>query len=143
MYVQDANQGLQITVAGDRRITKAGSFLRKNKLDELPQLIDVFLGQMSLVGPRPEVPFYIQYYPLEVVTIIQSVKPGITDWASIKFHQENELLVDSTNPHQTYLDEILPTKIRYYVDYVHNQSFLGDMGILFCTLAIMVRMRRT
>jgi lipopolysaccharide/colanic/teichoic acid biosynthesis glycosyltransferase len=131
--------GLPITVGTDLRITRVGAFLRKTKLDELAQLIDVFRGVMSLVGPRPEVPLYVAYYPADARNIILSVKPGITDWASIKFKNENEILGKSEDPHLSYINNILPVKIGFYKEYVSKRSFLGDIRIIFATIAALIR----
>lgn len=133
--VTDAERlGLQITVGADARVTRVGHWLRKYKLDELPQLIDVWLGRMSLVGPRPEVPHYVAYYPEDVRALVQSVRPGITDLASIEFKDENEILGKSVNPDQTYITEILPIKLFYYVNYVKNRSFIVDVYIIYRTI---------
>ena len=131
--------GLPITVGTDLRITRVGAFLRKTKLDELAQLIDVFRGVMSLVGPRPEVPLYVAYYPADARNMILSVKPGITDWASIKFKNENEILGKSEDPHLSYINNILPVKIGFYKEYVSKRSFLGDIRIIFATIAALIR----
>jgi lipopolysaccharide/colanic/teichoic acid biosynthesis glycosyltransferase len=134
--VQDApSVGLPITVGSDSRITRTGAFLRKYKLDELPQLLDVFAGNMSLVGPRPEVPKYVSLYPADVRSIVLSVRPGITDWASIEFRNESELLSRAANPQEAYEREVLPVKLAYYVDYVRNRSFCGDLRIIAATIA--------
>lgn len=127
------DKGLQLTTSDDKRITRSGRFLRKTKLDELPQLINVFIGEMSLVGPRPEVPKYVRYYPEEVRKIVLSVPPGITDRASLEFKNENEILNLSKNPEKTYIDEILPVKLKYYVGYVENRTLLGDIKIIIDT----------
>jgi lipopolysaccharide/colanic/teichoic acid biosynthesis glycosyltransferase len=138
--VTDAERhGLQITVGADTRVTRVGALLRKTKLDELAQLLDVFSGTMSLVGPRPEVPRYVAHYPVDARELIQSVKPGITDWASIKFKDENEILGKSKDPHSTYINEVLPIKIGFYTEYVHTRSFFGDLQIIFATLAALIR----
>ena len=138
--VTDAElRGLQITVGTDARVTCVGGVLRKYKLDELAQLIDVFLGRMSLVGPRPEVPRYVAYYPAETRAIVLSVHPGITDWASIEFKDESEILGKAKDPHQAYVEEVLPIKIRYYIEYVRHRSFWGDLQIIFATLRALVR----
>lgn len=131
--------GNQITVHEDERITKSGAFLRKYKLDELPQLIDVLRGEMSLVGPRPEVPRYVYYYSKENRELIHSVKPGITDNASIEYRDENKLLGKSSNPEETYIKEILPRKIEFYKRYVENRSFAGDLAIIFKTIFLIVK----
>lgn len=134
MYVRNAQQDLQITLQLDSRITRVGRFLRKTKMDELPQLIDVLSGRMSLVGPRPEVPRYVEYYPPEERDIIQLHLPGITDLASIKFRNESDLLNNSENPEATYINQILPIKIKYYVDYAKNRSFYLDIKIIALTM---------
>lgn len=127
-------KGLQITVGPDQRITHIGALLRKYKLDELAQLIDVLVGDMSLVGPRPEVPKYIACYPEAVRAEVLSVRPGITDWASIHFKDENDIIGRSSDPERTYMEEILPIKQRYYVEYVRGRSFLGDLRIIIATV---------
>jgi lipopolysaccharide/colanic/teichoic acid biosynthesis glycosyltransferase len=128
----------QLTVGADKRITRVGFFLRRSKLDELAQLIDVVLGDMSLVGPRPEVPKYVAYYPLEVRDIVLSVKPGITDHASIAFKDENAILGLSKNPEKTYIEEIIPIKLNFYVNYVKSNTLLGDLLIIFATLKAII-----
>lgn len=127
-------QGLKITVGRDPRITRIGYLLRKTKLDELPQLIDVLLGDMSLVGPRPEVPEYIQFYPPEVRKKVFSVRPGITDEASIVMIDENDILSKSSNPEQTYIQEILPLKLSYAVKYVDSHNLLLDISLIVKTV---------
>lgn len=139
MAVDSEARGPQITIGKDRRVTRAGHLLRKMKLDELPQLIDVLSGQMSIVGPRPEVPRYIALYPEEVRAKVLSVRPGITDWASIRFKDENDILARSSSPEDAYVREVLPIKQRYYVEYVDNRSFLGDLGIIFATLGAILK----
>jgi len=139
MVTDAERRGLQITVGADARVTKVGAVLRKYKLDELAQLIDVFFGDMSLVGPRPEVPLYVACYPVEAREIVLSVKPGITDRASIEYKDENEILGKAANPHKAYVDEVLPIKIRYYIYYVKNRSFWGDIRIIFATLFAIIR----
>lgn len=139
MVTDAERKGLQITVGADARITRTGSALRKYKLDELAQLIDVFIGDMSLVGPRPEVPKYVDHYPPEFRNIILSVKPGITDWASIQYKDENEILGRASDPHKAYIEEVLPVKIGYYLDYVKNRSLIGDIRIIFATLRALAR----
>lgn len=129
----------QLTVGEDARITRTGRFLRKYKLDELPQLINVVLGSMSLVGPRPEVPRYVACYPPRVRDLVLSVKPGITDWASILFKDENTILGQAADPEQAYIETILPTKLEYYVRYVRERSFWVDLRILLRTLGAIAR----
>lgn len=123
-----------LTIGADDRITYAGRFLRKFKFDELPQLIDVFIGKMSLVGPRPEIEEFINIYPVQIRNKILFIKPGITDPASIMMMNENEILGKYKNPRQAYIRHILPIKQKYHLDYVHNYSTLGDIKIIFSTL---------
>ena len=115
------------------RITRTGRILRKAKIDELPQLINVLKGDMSLVGPRPEVEKWIAAYP-ERWKLVLTVKPGITDNSSVVFRNEEYHLAESDNPEKTYKDVILPKKLDLYTDYVLNNSFYGDLKILFKTL---------
>jgi lipopolysaccharide/colanic/teichoic acid biosynthesis glycosyltransferase len=139
MVTDAERRGLQITVGADARVTRVGQWLRKYKLDELPQLLDVWLGHMSLVGPRPEVPRYVACYPVDVRDVVLSVRPGITDRASIEFKDENEILGRAHDPHVAYVQEVLPIKLRYYQDYVANRSFWSDLGIILSTLKALVR----
>ncbi len=131
--------GKQITVGRDARITAVGNFLRKYKLDELPQLFNVLLGDMSLVGPRPEVPRYIEEYSEEDRNIVLSVKPGITDNASIEFRAESEILGKAKNPEREYIDVVLPIKIGYYKDYVRRHNVAMDFVIIMKTIAAICR----
>jgi lipopolysaccharide/colanic/teichoic acid biosynthesis glycosyltransferase len=135
MVTNAESMGPQITIGLDPRITVVGVFLRKTKLDELPQLIDVVVGNMSLVGPRPEVPQYVKTYLPEIKNIVLSVRPGITDWASIKMIDENLILAKSANPHLAYINDILPHKLTYAVAYVKTRSFWQDIIIIFATIA--------
>ena len=135
----DTEANGQITVGNDRRITHAGAVLRRYKIDELPQLINVLLGEMSLVGPRPEVPRYVACYPKEVRDIVLSVPPGITDWASIEYKEESKILGMAPDSERTYIDVVLPAKLEYYVRYVRERSFLTDLRIIFSTLLAIVR----
>jgi lipopolysaccharide/colanic/teichoic acid biosynthesis glycosyltransferase len=129
----------QLTIEHDRRITRVGKFLRRHKLDEFPQLFNVLQGSMSLVGPRPEVPRYVACYPADVRAIVLSVPPGITDWASICYKEENAILGRTTNPEQAYLDTILPAKLKYNVRYVQERNFWTDLRIIFTTLRALMR----
>lgn len=123
-----------ITVGGrDPRVTSFGYFLRKYKLDELPQLINVFLGDMSLVGPRPEVKKYVDLYSEEQRRVL-SIRPGITDWASIYYRDENTILGQSSNPERDYIDIVMPDKLRYNLIYIENYGFLEYLKIIFSTL---------
>lgn len=124
----------QITIGADPRITSIGHFLRKFKLDELPQLIDVFIGKMSFVGPRPEVPLYVEHYPEEVRRKVLSVRPGITDRSSLLFIDEAKLLAGVSDPEDYYVREILPMKLRYHESYVEERSLWLDIKIIFATL---------
>lgn len=126
--------GLKITVGFDPRVTRIGNFLRKYKLDELPQLWDILIGKMSFVGPRPEVPEYVCYYPLTIKEKIFSVKPGITDYASIIMIDENIKLLSVSNPRQYYIDEILPCKLNYAIKYIDNMNLLLDIKLILMTI---------
>ena len=126
--------GPQLTLAGDERITKVGAFLRRTKLDELAQLIDVLRGTMSMVGPRPEVPRYVAHYPESTRERVLSVRPGITDFASIHYRDENDLLAAAADPEREYLDVILPSKLRYALDYVQHADVGDDLRVLGLTL---------
>jgi lipopolysaccharide/colanic/teichoic acid biosynthesis glycosyltransferase len=127
-----------ITVGGhDPRITRSGYFIRKYKLDELPQLINVFIGDMSFVGPRPEVRHYVNYWTPEQMQVL-GVRPGITDPASIKFRNENELLGKAQNPEEYYITVIMQDKIRLYLEYVNNVGFWYDIKLIFKTIKVIV-----
>ena len=128
-----------LTVGRDPRITRAGHFLRKYKLDELPQLFNVVQGTMSLVGPRPEVPRYVACYPPRERELVLSVKPGVTDWASILYKDENAILGQALDPERAYIETILPTKLEYYVRYVRERTFWVDLRIIFQTLRAIAR----
>ena len=123
----------QITVGKDDRITKIGSFLRKYKLDEIPQLINVLLGDMSLVGPRPEVPKYVALYTKEQKEILK-VRAGITDYASIEFSDENDLLASEEDPEKAYIEKIMPKKIELNKKYLSEISILTDIKIILLTI---------
>ena len=133
MVTDAEKRGMQLTVGKDNRITRSGGFLRHYKLDELPQLIDVLVGNMSLVGPRPEVPKYVACYPDNIRDLVLSVKPGITDLASIEFREENKILGLSTNPEKTYINEILPIKLKYYIQYTQKNNIFLDLLIILRT----------
>lgn len=138
--VSDADRhGLQITVGIDKRVTRVGQWMRKYKLDELPQLIDVWQGEMSLVGPRPEVPQYVACYPKDIRAEVLSVRPGITDWASIEYRDENEILGRAQDPHYAYVHEVLPVKLKYYIEYVRTHTLWGDVRIIFATVKALIR----
>lgn len=132
MRIGADRQGL-ITVGGhDTRITRSGYFIRKYKLDEFPQLINVFIGDMSLVGPRPEVRKYVDLYTQEQMHVLD-VRPGITDLASIRYRNENELLAQAADPDRYYIETIMPDKLRINLEYVANHSFWSDIVFIFKT----------
>lgn len=133
-----SDRGSLVTIGGrDPRITKSGYYIRKYKLDEFPQLINVLIGDMSLVGPRPEVRHYVDYWTPEQMRVLD-VRPGITDPASIKFRNENELMAQACDPEQYYINVIMQEKLRLYLEYVDNQSFLYDLRLIFATLRVVI-----
>lgn len=134
----DAGEGPQLTVGEDRRVTRVGAALRRYKLDELPQLIDVVRGDMSLVGPRPEVPRYVARYSPRDRDIVLSVRPGITDFASIRYRDESEVLARYPDPEAAYVHRILPRKLRYYRFYVRRRSNWLDLRLIAMTLCALV-----
>jgi len=131
--------GPQITAGGDPRITRVGAFLRRAKLDELPQLWNILIGEMSFVGPRPEVPDMFARYPVDARERIVSVRPGITDLATLEFRNEEALLAAAADPERVYLDQIVPRKIALYLEYIDRRSFGLDMSILWRTLKALLR----
>lgn len=131
--------GPEITVGADARITRAGRFLRSSKLDELPQLWDVLRGAMSLVGPRPEVPRYVALYPAELRELVLSVRPGITDPASLSFRDESELLARAADPEREYVEVVMPAKLRLAADYVREAGLLADLRLILATLGALRR----
>jgi lipopolysaccharide/colanic/teichoic acid biosynthesis glycosyltransferase len=136
-----ADKGSLVTIGGhDPRVTRSGYFIRKFKFDELPQLINVFLGDMSLVGPRPEVRHYVDYWTPEQMHVLD-VRPGITDPASIKFRNENELMEQAEDPEKYYIEVIMQEKIKLYLEYVEKQSFLYDIGLIFKTFFVIIHER--
>ena len=136
-----ADKGSLVTIGGhDPRVTRSGYFIRKFKFDELPQLINVFLGDMSLVGPRPEVRHYVDYWTPEQMHVLD-VRPGITDPASIKFRNENELMEQAEDPEKYYIEVIMQEKIKLYLEYVEKHSFLYDIGLIFKTFWVIVSER--
>ena len=138
MCVDAEAKGRQITVGEDPRITRSGRFLRRYKLDELPQLLNVVKGEMSLVGPRPEVPRYIEFYPERIRAIILSVPPGITDFASIEYMDENEILGKAEDPERAYINEVIPVKLKYYERYVVERSVWIDAKLILKTFKVLV-----
>ena len=138
---QGADKGSLVTIGGrDPRITRSGYFIRKYKIDELPQLINVLLGDMRLVGPRPEVRHYVNYWTKEQMRVLD-VRPGITDPASIRFRNENELMQKADNPEEYYINVIMQEKIKLYLEYVANASFLYDIKLIFETFKVVIKER--
>jgi lipopolysaccharide/colanic/teichoic acid biosynthesis glycosyltransferase len=135
----DSDKAGLLTVGGrDSRITKVGYYLRKYKIDELPQLINVFLGDMSLVGPRPEVRKYVAMYNDQQLKVL-NVKPGITDYASIEYSNENEILGKAADPEKVYIEEIMPDKLKLNLKYIEDQGVLTDIKIIFKTVFKILR----
>ena len=133
-----SDKGSLVTIGGrDPRITRSGYFIRKFKFDELPQLINVFVGDMSLVGPRPEVRHYVDYWTEEQMHVLD-VRPGITDPASIKFRNENELLEKAEDPEKYYIEVIMQEKIKLYLEYVEKTSFWYDIKLIFKTFWVII-----
>ena len=138
MVVDADKKGLAITIGRDRRITRVGAFLRKTKLDELAQLINVFTGEMSFVGPRPEVPKYVNMYtPYQRQVLL--VQPGITDYASIAYRNENDLLEGAEDPEKMYIETIMPDKIELNMKYLHEISPIADIRLILSTIAAVIR----
>ena len=136
-----SDKGSLVTIGGhDPRVTRSGYFIRKFKFDELPQLINVFVGDMSLVGPRPEVRHYVDYWTPEQMHVLD-VRPGITDPASIKFRNENELMEKAEDPEKYYIEVIMQEKIKLYLEYVEKHSFWYDLGLIFKTFWVIVKER--
>ncbi len=131
--------GAVITAGADPRITRSGHFLRQTKLDELPQLWDVLRGAMSLVGPRPELPRYVELYPAELRERVLAVRPGITDPASLAFSHEAELLAAADDPEREYREVVMPAKLKLSVDYAARASLATDLRLILATLARVVR----
>lgn len=132
MRVGADKNGLLTVGERDNRITRVGYFLRKYKIDEFPQLINILKGDMSIVGPRPEVRKYVNMYSPEQLRVL-SVRPGLTDYASIKYVNENEVLAAAEDPEKIYIEEIMPAKLQLNLQYIANQSFLEDVKLVFGT----------
>ncbi len=137
MVVDADKKGMLITVGKDNRITGIGRFLRKTKVDELPQLINVLIGDMSFVGPRPEVRKYVDMYDEYQLNVLK-IRPGITDLASIKYRDESSLLGESGDPEKTYIEEIMQKKLEINLEYIQNISFFNDIRLIFMTIARIV-----
>ena len=133
------HRGGLVSSTEDSRVTRVGRFLRKSKLDELPQILDVFVGHMSLVGPRPEIPKYVDMWPADRRQVILSVRPGITDPASIALRNEADELAAAEDPERHYIESLLPRKTAMYVDYVNSHTFAGDLAVIARTLATVIR----
>jgi lipopolysaccharide/colanic/teichoic acid biosynthesis glycosyltransferase len=133
--------GLPLTVGADPRITRSGAWLRRTRLDELPQLIDVLRGAMSLVGPRPEVPRYVAHYPDDLRARALAVRPGLTDPASLEFIDEAGLLARAADPEREYVEVILPAKVRRAAEYAEHATLATDLGVLWRTLRLLLGAR--
>ncbi len=133
MKPASSEKGLLTIGMNDARITKSGIWLRKYKLDELPQLFNILIGDMSFVGPRPEVRKYVDFYNEEQKAVL-SIRPGLTDYASLEYIRENELLAASENPEETYIKEIMPRKLQLNLDYMRNKGLITDIKILGKTI---------
>ena len=138
MRHEPQGNGPQLTVGGDARITRVGAVLRRTKLDELAQLVDVLQGTMSLVGPRPEVPRYVALYPAALRELVLSVRPGLTDLASIEFRDESSLLARAADPEREYVEVVMPRKLQLAAQYVRQASLGLDVTILWRTLRLLV-----
>jgi len=132
--IEEADRGSKLTIGRDRRITPMGHLLRKTKLDELPQLWNVLMGEMSMVGPRPEVPHYVESYTPEQKVVLE-LKPGITDPASFAFYNESEILAKASDPERFYIDQLMPEKIRINLEYARKASLRTDLLLIFATVA--------
>lgn len=137
MVVEAEKKGAAITVGGDERITRLGRILRRYKLDELPQLVNVLKGEMSIVGPRPEDPHYVEIFRNDYLVILR-MKPGITDYATLEFRNEESILAEYEDPEKAYIEKILPHKLELSKKYISEQSFIGDIYIIIRTLIAVV-----
>ncbi len=129
----DSDKSGQLTVGNDSRITGVGKILRKTKLDEIPQLLNVIMGDMSIVGPRPEVPKYVTLYNTSQQKVL-NVLPGLTDYASLEYIDEQSVLGKSDNPEKTYIDEVMPAKLELNLKYIEERSFMVDIKLIFKTI---------
>jgi len=130
----DADKSGQLTIGDDNRITKVGRFIRNYKLDELPQLFNILKGEMSVVGPRPEVPKYVDLYSDKQKKVLSAL-PGLTDYASLKYLDEQKVLGAAENPEKTYIEEVMPAKLQLNLKYIEERSFLVDIQLIFKTIA--------
>jgi lipopolysaccharide/colanic/teichoic acid biosynthesis glycosyltransferase len=140
--MREGASGLAITVGADPRITRAGAFLRRTRLDELPQFIDVLQGTMSLVGPRPEVPRYVAFYPPALRERALAVRPGITDPVSLDYIDEAALLAAAADPEREYVERILPVKVQRAAEYAEQASLATDAAVLWRTVGVLLRKAR-
>lgn len=138
MHTGSDKKGLLTVGHKDKRITHVGYFLRKSKLDELPQLLNILKGDMSFVGPRPEVPRYVEMYNEDQLKVLQ-VRPGLTDYASLEYIHESELLAKSENPEKTYIEEIMPAKLKLNQKYIREKSFFTDLKIIGKTMLKIIK----
>jgi lipopolysaccharide/colanic/teichoic acid biosynthesis glycosyltransferase len=139
MVAEAPERGPRLTVGDDPRITRAGIVLRRSKFDELPQLIDVLAGRMSLVGPRPELPDYVAHYPAELRDKVLAVRPGITDPVSLEFADESALLARATDPEREYVEVLLPRKLRAAAAYAERATLWTDLQVIGRTLRLLAR----
>ena len=139
--MQAGAEGLALTVGSDPRITRSGAWLRRTRLDELPQLLDVLRGSMSLVGPRPEVPRYVAHYPAALRARVLAVRPGITDPSSLAFIDEAALLAAAVDPEREYIERILPAKLQSAAAYADSASLASDILVLWRTVGLLLRRR--
>jgi lipopolysaccharide/colanic/teichoic acid biosynthesis glycosyltransferase len=142
MVHDPVGRGPLITVGGDSRITRVGAWLRAAKLDELPQLIDVLVGDMSIVGPRPEVPRYVAMYPPDMRDKVLSVRPGITDPVSLRFVDESALLARAADPEREYVEVVMPQKLAAAAAYAERATLASDMRVIGCTVLTLLRGKR-
>lgn len=129
----NADKSGQITIGNDNRVTSIGKFIRKYKLDELPQLFNILLGHMSVVGPRPEVPKYVKLYSIEQLKVL-SVKPGLTDYASLEYLDEQKILGEAEDPDKAYIEEVMPAKLKLNLKYIEDRNFWVDLRLIFQTI---------
>lgn len=138
MTTDESKRSVQVSAGNDYRITSLGRFLRKTKFDELPQLFNVLMGDMSIVGPRPEVPRYVAIWPREDREHILSVRPGITDYATLYYHDEQAILARTKDPEKAYIQDIVPHKLELNQNYVKDRNFGLDIRLILATLARMI-----
>jgi lipopolysaccharide/colanic/teichoic acid biosynthesis glycosyltransferase len=139
MFVDAAQRGPAVTELDDPRVTRAGTWLRHYRIDELPQLIDVVAGDMSLVGPRPELPRFVALYPPDLRERVLAVRPGLTDPAALEFADEAELMAGSADPERTYIDVILPRKLRQQAEYAQRANWASDLAVIARTLRMLAQ----